>query len=110
MSPVTKQWLHLLETRFGVGPEFASHLLPVLERFAEQEPSAAEREKILRGVAAAYRSCQVVQTDSVDEVKLLLTQFVTELKKLDETLKVLGVYLERVRQRISRPSPRRMLH
>ncbi len=110
MSPLAKRWLHVLETEFGVGPEFSGHLLPVLEGFAEQEPSAEERERMLLGVAAAYRSCQEVQTDSVEEVRQLLSQFVTELKKLDETLKILSVYLERVRQRIKRSSPRRVIH
>ena len=84
--------------------------MPFLEWFADQQPSAAEREKILMGIAAAHRSCQGVQTDSVEEVRLLLSEFVTELKKLDETLKVLGVYLERVRQRIKRPALRRVVH
>ncbi len=105
-----KKWLQVLEAEFGVGPEFSGHLMPFLEWFADQPPSAAERERILMGIAAAYRSCQGVQTDSVEEVRLLLSEFVTELKKLDETLKVLGVYLERVRQRIQRPALRRVVH
>ena len=110
MSPAAKKWLHVLEAEFGVGPEFSGHLMPFLEWFADQQPNAAERKKLLMGIAAAYRSCQEVQTDSVEEVRLLLSEFVTELKKLDETLKVLGVYLERVRQRIKRPGLRRVIH
>ncbi len=107
---MAKKWLHLLEAEFGVGPEFSEHLMPFLEWFADQQPNTAEREKMLMGVAKAYRSCQEVQPDSVEEVRLLLSEFVTELKKLDETLKVLGVYLERVRQRIKRPALRRVIH
>jgi len=110
MSPEAKRWLYVLEVRFGVGPEFSSHLLPVLEQLAAQQPSAEEGERILKGVAAAYLSCQQLQTDSVDEARVLLTQFVTELKKLDETLKVLSVYLERVRERIKHPTLRRVFH
>ncbi len=107
---MAKRWLHVLEADFGVVPEFSGHLMPFLEWFADQQPSASEREKILMGIAAAYRSCQEIQTDSLEEVRLLLSEFVTELKKLDETLKVLGVYLERVRQRIKRPALRRVIH
>ncbi len=110
MSPEAKRWLYVLEARFGVSPKFSSHLLPVLEPLAAQQRSAEEREKVLKGVAAAYRSCQELQTDSVDEARFLLTQFVTELQKLDETLKVLGVYLERVRERIKHPTQRRVIH
>ena len=110
MSPLAKKWVVALEAEFGVGPEFSSHLLPVLEWFSAQDPSAEECERVFKGVAAAYRSRQEVQADSVEEVELLLSQFVSELNKLDETLKVLGAYLERVRTRVRQPTPRRMIH
>jgi hypothetical protein len=111
MSPVTKKWLAILQKRFGVGFEFAEHLVPFLERFAAQEPTNDEWEQMLRAIAAAYRSCDPSsESDTLDEVRTLLGQFVTEMKKLDETLKVLSVYMERVRQRIYRPDPGRTLH
>ena len=111
MSPVTKKWLRVLESKFRVGSDFSAHLEPLLRHLDAQKLSDDQLKEILCGIAAAYRSCEPSsENDSLGEVRVLLGQFVTEMKKLDETLKVLSVYLERVRQRIHRPTPGRTLH
>jgi hypothetical protein len=111
MSPVTKKWLRVLESKFRVGSDFSTHLEPLLRHLDAQKLNDDQLKEILCGIAAAYRSCEhSSENDSLGEVRVLLGQFVTEMKKLDETLKVLSVYLERVRQRIHRPTPGRTLH
>ena len=37
-------------------------------------------------------------------------QFVSELKKIDESLKVVGVFLERLRSQLGAPDEERTLH
>ena len=110
MSPQARKCVQLLESRFGVAPDFSAHLVPILERCMNQGLSTDEWDGMLGGVAAAYRCSNEVEIGHVDEVRGLLSQFVTEMKKLDENLKVLGVYLERVHQRLQQPGARRLLH
>ncbi|MFQ5514254.1 MAG: hypothetical protein ACE5FG_07400 [Myxococcota bacterium] len=111
MSAAAKKLLGLLESRYGVEPGFSRHLAPFLERFAAEEPSPEECEAMLRAIAAAYRACDPTgKAEGIEEVRVLLSQFVTEMRKLDETLKVLSAYLDRVRQRLYRSDPRRTLH
>ena len=51
-----------------------------------------------------------LELNSLEEVQLLLRSCGSELKKLDETLKVLNVYLQRVRRNMRTPSQPRVLH
>ncbi len=108
----SKKLIRELETRFGVRPEFSGHLIPVLKRVAEQKPSAGEWEEVLKGVAQAYRTSSesATEVDALNEVSALTDQFSTELKKLDESLKVLTAYLERIQRRMAQPSGLRVLH
>ena len=111
MSPFTKKLIGLLEARYGVEGDFSDHLVPFLDRFVAEEPSAEEYDQMLRAIAAAYRSCAPSgEGEPLDEVRDLVSGFVTEMKKLDETLKVLSAYLDRVRTRLYRDSPRRTVH
>ena len=109
MSPVTKKWLQVLEARFGVSHEFGRRLAPFLDRFAAQEPTPEEWEQTLRAIAAAHRSC-AFEDSTLEDVQDLFGQFVLEVKKLDETLQVLGTYVERIRKGVHRPVPGRVLH
>jgi len=108
----TEKLMETLETRFGVPREFATPLIPVLERVASQQPSSAEWTAVLGGVARAYRASQGEEDKGgeVDEVCGLMNQFAGELKKLDESLKVLSVYLERVHQQLHPSLGSRLLH
>ncbi len=105
----SEKLVRLLEERFGVAPEFSGPLLPVLERFVGQQLSAQEWNSVLSDVAAAYRACQQAGVEEREEVGVLTQDFLTELKKIDESLKVLSVYLRRIRTRFDRPTPR-LLH
>jgi hypothetical protein len=96
----------VLAAQFGVRREFTNHLLPLLEQVARQRPSAAEWERILGSVAAAYRSCQGEEVESLAETRVLVQQFVSELKKMDETIKVLAAFLERLRDGMNQPGSR----
>jgi hypothetical protein len=107
MSP--RDLMRLLYERFGVRPEFSRPLLPVLERMAEGDPSPEEWESLLRGIGEAWRACERVQVDARDEVAVLMRDFLSELKKIDESLKVLGAYVDRIRMRLQHPSAR-LLH
>ena len=109
MSPITKKWLVVLEAKFGVDAEFSSHLVPFLDRFAAQEPTFEEWEQTLRAIAAAHRACDVKE-EGLDEIDGLMGHFVTEMKKLDETLQVLKAQLDRVRTHMFHPDPQRILH
>jgi hypothetical protein len=99
----------LLAEKFGVGREFAAHLMPLLEALARSRPGAADWERALACVGAAYRS-RTEELDALDETRVLVRQFVTELKRMDESLKVLGVYLERLRDSLTHPTQARTLH
>ncbi|MBW2280349.1 MAG: hypothetical protein JRG76_05870 [Deltaproteobacteria bacterium] len=108
----TEKLMEALETRFGVPREFATPLLPMLERVASGEPSSAEWNVVLAGIARAYRASQgeVDKGAEVNEVSGLMNQFAGELKKLDESLKVLSVYLDRVNQHMHPSLGSRFLH
>ncbi len=110
MTALGKKLADILEGKFGVGAEFSAHLLPVFERIAEQRPSAEEWEQLLRGVAQAYHATRRQETRTLDEVDRLAGPVVSELKKMDESLKVLSVHLERLRQAMSAPPESRFLH
>ena len=104
----TKKLIDMLEDRYGVPREFATPLIPMLERVALQEPSIDEWTLVLGGVARAYRASQ--GESDVGEVCGLMTQFSSELRKLDESLKVLSVYLERVHQQLHPSLGSRIVH
>lgn len=110
----TDKLMEMLEERFGVPRDFAIPLMPMLERVALQEPSTEEWMLVLGGVARAYRASQGEgegQGDGeIGEVSGLMTQFSSELRKLDESLKVLSVYLERVRQQLHPSLGSRLIH
>ena len=112
MSSTAKKWRQVLEERYGVQPEFAGHLLPLLERLAVQQPTVTEWERMLHGVAAAYRigRCEGRPRGTEDESHVLVDDFLLELRKMDESLKVLSVFLERLRDRIRVASSERLLH
>ena len=110
MSDVTTAWIRELERRFGVRAEFARCLLPLLEPLV-RSCDASERESILHAVAAAYRStANEGSTDHGTELDLLCGQFLSELRKMDESLKVLSVVLQRVRQQMARSASPDPLH
>jgi hypothetical protein len=104
----TKKFMETLEDHYGVPREFAIPLIPMLERVAAQEPSADEWTLVLGGVARAYRASQ--GESELDEACGLIGQFSAELKKLDESLKVLTVYLERVRHHLHPSLGSRIVH
>jgi hypothetical protein len=112
MSDVTTAWIRELERRFGVRAEFARCLLPLLEPLIRGCEDASVRESILHAVAAAYRSTapEPGPGDRGTELQLLCGQFLSELRKMDESLKVLSVVLQRVRQQMARGASPDPLH
>ena len=99
----------VLAEKFGVSQEFTAHLAPLFECYGRQRPSAREWEALLGSVAAAYHS-RSEEFESIDETRILIRQFVSELKAMDESIKVLGVYLERVRQSLQDSPSSRTIH
>lgn len=106
----SKKLMQILETRFGVGPEFSDHLTPLLERFASKEPSAEECEELLVKLASAYQASRRAGLQSAHEVNVLVSQVASELRKMDESLKVLSVCLQRLRQNVETPRRKALLH
>ena len=109
MSAYRSKLVQLMEGNFGVHPEFMERLGPVLDRIADTRPSAREWEEMLRAFAAAYDAGRRSDVDTVDETRVLIHSFVSELKKMDESLKVLAAFLERMREEADR-SDERVLH
>lgn len=105
MSRTTRKMRRELESRFGVDAEFAGHMSPVLEQFEASLSSPEERDRLLHSLAAAYRSSRRHPAADGGEVRVLLEDVETELRKVDESLKVLSVYLLRLCRRME-PSGR----
>ncbi len=105
MKSVARMWLQVLEERYGVGREFAGHLLPMLERLAGQKPTIDEWDQMFHGVAAAYRTGRrnARSSEAHHEAGVLVDEFSDELRKLEESLKVIGACLERLRQQVIPP-------
>lgn len=110
MSPLAAKIVEILVEKLGVGSEFAVHLVPLFERIAAQEPTAEEWDRLLGCAAAAYRSCWEGELARLDEAHGLMRQFLSEVRKVDESLRVLDVYLERLRQHTAGVPPARVLH
>lgn len=102
-----------LEAR-GIDPVFVDAVLSRLEP-PGAGPGAASHEAILDGVAAAYRAHQTGQENlrrslrELAEMSRLMEDFAGELCKLDEALKTLAAYLERIHARVV-PTARGTLH
>jgi hypothetical protein len=116
MVDAEKNWLRELELRFGVRGEFARRLLPLLRVLAAGNPSEAEWSDMLLCVADAYcatlpnAGADTPAPPSVDEMLRLFSQFSAELRKMDESLKVLSACLSRARTQVRRPAPRDPIH
>ena len=110
MTPFHKKIVEVLEGRYGVSPAFAEQFVPLFNQVAERRPSSDDWEQLMECVAAAYRSMPQVEDKALHEAQVLVGQFVTEIKKIDESLKVVSVFLDRLRQQIGAPEATRVLH
>ncbi len=106
MAGSADKLLALLEERLGARPELSDPLRGLLDGIATCSLDAADWDALLRGVAEAYRAGHQAGVQARDEVQVLTAELGSELRKIDESLKVLGVYLERIRARIRPPTPR----
>jgi hypothetical protein len=102
-----------LEDR-GIDPVFVDAFLARLGS-PEGEPSAGPYEAVLDAVTAAYGAHQAGQETlrrslrELAEMSRLTEDFAGELRKLDEALKTLAAYLERIHQRAG-PTVRGTVH
>ena len=110
MSPFHRKIVELLEGRYGVSPAFAEQFVPVFEQVAQNRPTSEDWEALMECLAAAYRTLPQVEDKTLAEAQVLVGQFVSELKKIDESLKVVGVFLERLRTQLGAPDEERTLH
>src|SRR5262245_57397767 len=111
MSPFHRKIVELLEGRYGVSPAFAEQFVPVFEQVAQSRPSSDDWEALMECLASAYRSLPRVEDDkTLVEAQVLVGQFVSELQKIDESLKVIGVFLERLRTQLGAPEVSRTVH
>jgi hypothetical protein len=99
----------LLEAQYGIDRGFTGHLTPLLERFAASEPTAEDWGHFVQGLVSAYRAAQR-QNGPPDEVKVLLGDVATELRKIEESIKVLSVYLLRIHRSVEGDVSERMIH
>jgi hypothetical protein len=107
MSPFHKKIVEVLEGRTGV--VFAEHSYRSSGSRAEP-PSSNDWEQLMECVAAAFRTMPQVEDKALYEAQVLVGQFVGELKKIDESLKVVSVFLERLRQQLGAPEATRIVH
>ena len=110
MDPFVAKLQELLAERFGVQPEFTAQLAPLLERISHEALGADEWEGLLACVANAYRLRDQQKGTSLGETRVLMREFDAELQKVGESLKVLGVFLDRLRETAVRPDRARPLH
>jgi hypothetical protein len=110
MSRSTRKMREVLQEDYGVDPGFTDPLVPLLERFAEAAPSPQEWQDLVQGLVAAYRASQKSSPEPREEVNVLLHDAGAELRKLDESLKVLRVYLLRIQRTLKREFFHRVLH
>ncbi len=110
MDETIQQLIQLLESRYGVDPKFSATLMPLLYAAMRADPDAREIKLILEGIVAAFGARKDAEAGSIDEVHGILSQFSQEMRKLDEALKVLTVYLDRVRKTVRAPSEPRTIH
>ena len=110
MDPFVAKLQELLVERFGIQPEFTAQLAPLLERVSSQALSSEEWEELLHCVAQAYRLREERDEVAIGETQTLMRHFVAELRKMDESLKVLGVFLDRLRENVTRPDRSRAIH
>jgi hypothetical protein len=110
MSPFHRKIVELLEGRYGVSPAFAEQFVPVFEQVAQNRPTSEDWEALMECLASAYRTLPQVEDKTLAEAQVLVGQFVSELKKIDESLKVVGVFLERLRSQLGAPDEERTLH
>ena len=112
MAEVEKNWVRELQLRFGVREEFSRRLLPLLRTLASHSPSDKEWATALLAVADAY--CATLPAagaaPSLDETLRLFSQFSAELRKMDESLKVLAACVARVRSQVRRSVPGDPIH
>jgi ubiquinone biosynthesis protein UbiJ len=105
-----------LEER-GVASEFSRSVSDRLEPFAG-DLTADVYEAVLSGVAMAYgvhrrgdlAALQGESSSDLDEMHRLMSDFASELHKLDEALEVLAAYLTRLRTQALPPERVRTLH
>jgi len=110
MSPFHRKIVELLEGRYGVSPAFAEQFVPVFEQVAQSHPSSDDWEALMACLASAYRSLPAVEDKTLHEAQVLVGQFVGELQKIDESLKVIGVFLDRLRAQLGTIEVSRTLH
>lgn len=110
MSPFHKKIVEVLEGRYGVSPVFAEQFVPLFDQVAQSRPSSDDWEQLMECLAAAYRAIPPVEDKALHEAQVLVGQFVTEMKKIDESLKVVTVFLDRLRQQLGAPEATRVLH
>ncbi len=106
MARPTEQLLQILEERFGVRPDLSRPLEALLERATAEEWPPGAWDALMCGVAEAFRAGHEAGTEARDEVHVLAGELGVELRKMDESLKVLVVYLERIRTQLRPPAPR----
>jgi hypothetical protein len=105
-----------LELR-GVASDFSRSVSQRLEPFAD-DLSADAYEAILSGVAMAYgvhrragpQSGLDAAPGDLDEMQRLMSDFASEIHKLDEALEMLAAYLTRLRTQALPPERARTLH
>ncbi len=100
--------------QLGVSSIFRDAMLGPLEKAMSQQ-SPESYQALLMGVAIAQRGHKRAEDslhqgfENLREVQQLMDSFGGELKKLDEAVKILAAYVERMRSRAN-PAPDQIVH
>ena len=113
VSTKTPELLMTLIERFGVAESFAQGLAPLLDRCDLAELDATARDELLGGLAAVYHGVEDAGRKTADpgeEAVVLVDELRSELRKMDESLKVLGAFVAKLRKQIEPSTQKRLVH
>ncbi|NRA02946.1 MAG: hypothetical protein HRU00_10125 [Myxococcales bacterium] len=99
--------------RFGVPESFAQGLSPLLNHCDLSELDSAGRDQLLGALAALYRGVEDSGRPTAElgqDAVVLVDELRSELRKMDESLKVLGAFVAKLRKQIEPLEKQRLIH
>ena len=103
MSDPTHKLLEPLEPQFGVSRSLSSRLTPLLERCEVSGMRDAELNEVLGSIASAYSRASTAPREATEPDRstgVLVEEFWAELRKMDESLRVMAAFVARMREQL----------
>ena len=109
MSQPTRKPRRSIAVEAGGDSSLAAQLSGLLERFRNGALDTEQSQRLIELLVAAEDSPAQPGPSREDEVRMLLQDLGGEIKKIEESLKVLNVYLTRIQKELRAPRGR-VLH